>query len=165
MPLASVPAESKVEGSSAGKRNDGSDPGDGEAQPWFLIVSLRISFLVLWSIGHRYRRPIEHVNSTPFPKPLRIGLRVQSAPHQASDGREKLFRQTFSGLAVGTGLRGASALAPGNSMCDQSSNSGSARMIRANHLPQKDPESYQRRVDSVLPGHINCFQCWCDCFF
>ena len=48
---------------------------------------------------------------------------------------------------------------------DQSGNSGSARMISANHLTQKDPKSHQRRVDSVLPRHINCFQCWCDCFF
>jgi hypothetical protein len=49
-------------------------------------------------------------------------------------------------------------------MRDQPSHGGTAGVVGAENLPQKHPERYERREDSVVPACANCRKCLRDDF-
>ena len=67
--LAGIAADARVEDRAAGQRDDGPDPGGGEARPGHLVVGQGVLTPVLRGVGHGDRRPVEQADAAALPQP------------------------------------------------------------------------------------------------
>src|SRR5262249_55772495 len=149
--LAGVPADAEIQNGSAAQRHDGSDSRNRKTEARFLIVNLRIGFLVCCGVGHADRRAIEHVNASPFPQPSLIGFGVQRSTNRASYVGEELFGQSFARLTISSRLCRAWLFSPREQVGNETGDGCAAGVVRAQHLAQKNPEGDKGRIDSVFP--------------
>jgi hypothetical protein len=139
--LAFVGADRHIERRAASQRQQHDKPRDREAYAWLLRCRLRIRGLVLRGIRHAHGGAINQFDR-PSTQQIAIGdALVQLNADVASQSRTDPLRQPLPRFAIRPRMRRARRLSIVNQECLQPRDCITARMIRAEHLRKKRPQS------------------------